>query len=230
MKNILFLSIILFFIQCSDNNTNLVDPAIVGQLDTEIKERINIIKQNIDLTVIGGTMNFLNPTEIDNDINLLLKNLKSEMNNDSVISQTNEYFKNSIKKYWLNDISFSAITSERDFDLVVKLNELALLDKIIFNRKNKIGNSSYQTKFIPTTQTDSTYSGEVIFLKTDTLFPSEVLVTTMNEMKDTVHLAIIGGKGTFEIGTGKRPYDFNIKGSVKCNGQFFNYEFKDVIK
>ena len=123
-----------------------------------------------------------------------------------------------------------AIVAKEKAIVSIKLNELTLLDRIIFTRKNKIGKTSYQAAFMPTTQTDTTYSGDIILLKTDTLFAQSVLINLSDTFKDTIYVPIAYGKGKLEVLKEKKPYDFKVCGFVKSGGQFFPYKFTEKIK
>jgi hypothetical protein len=232
-RQIIALLILTLFASCGqDEKTNV---PLNNHLDKEIGDRITRIQDSPENKITRTMATYVNASLIDGEVKKLIELVNSSPLDDSLANRVNRFFKNYKDNFYseIESYEFIDLSSDEPKEkaiVSIKLNELTLLDRIIFTRKNKIGKTSYQAAFMPTTQTDTTYSGDIILLKTDTLFAQSVLINLSDTFKDTIYVPIAYGKGKLEVLKEKRPYDFKVCGFVKSGGQFFPYKFTEKIK
>jgi len=232
-RPIIILLVFTLFASCGQDEKTKV--LFNKHLDKEISDRVARIQDSPENKITRTMSYYVNASLIHGEVEKLIELVTSTQLNDSSANKVNRFFKNYKDNFYseIESYEFIAITSDESRDKAItsiKLNELTLLDRIIFTRKNKIGKTSYKAAFIPTTQTDSTYSGDIILLKTDTLFTQTALINLSETFKDSVYVQIIAGKGKIIVFKEKTPYDFKACGFVKSGGQFFPYKFSEKIK
>ena len=226
MKNSLLIFIGLIVVNCSERKNHDND-LVIKHLDAEIENRITIINLNIEKTITESYNRFFDPIDFDNKIREKLKLFDNAKISDSLIQKTNSLFNDINRYYYFDTCNFIRLTKSSDYQTIIKINELTMLDKVINHRPFKLNRNSYQAKFIPTSSNDSIYSGDVVFLKIDTLYGSEFIIYDNDECKDTCHLPIVNGKGKFSILKNKNMLPINIDGAIICNKKYFKYHFKE---
>lgn len=226
MKNLLLIFIGLILVYCSERK-NQDNDLVIKHLDKEIENRIAIINLNLEKTITENYTRFFDPINFDNKIRETLNLFDNAKISDSLIQKTNSLFNDINRYYYIDTCNFIILTKNSDYQTIIKINELTMLDKVINHRPFKLNRASYQAKFIPTVSNDSIYSGDVVFLKIDTLYGSEFIFYGTNECKDTCHLPIVNGIGKLGILKNKKILSINIDGAIICNKKHFKYHFKE---
>ena len=176
-RQITILLIFTLFASCgADEKINV---QLNNHLDKEIADRVARIQDSPDNKITRTMGTYVNASLIDLEVKKLVELVDSSQLDDSLANKVNRFFKNYKGNFYseIESYEFIDLTTEESKEkavTLIKLNELTLLDRIIFTRKNKIGKTSYAASFIPTKQTDTTYSGDIILLKTDTLIAQSV--------------------------------------------------------
>jgi hypothetical protein len=232
-RQITLLLIFTLFASCRPDEK--INVQLNNHLDKEISDRVARIQDSPENKITRTMGTYVKASLIDAEVKKLVELVTSSQLDDSLANKVNRFFKNYKDNFYseIESYEFIDLTSDEPKEKAItsiKLNELTLLDRIIFTRKNKIGKTSYAAAFIPTTQTDTTYSGDIILLKTDTLFAQSVLINLSDTFKDSIYVPIASGKGKLEVLKEKKPYDFKVCGFVKSGGQFFPYKFSEKIK